>query len=248
MSYTFNRQAVEVKQGSLTLYLTYITPLDLTHADVDFYSTEMLDPDKPVDRRGFNRLINEKRINDIARYVSEAKAEGPNQHYLPTAIMLATDGSAEYKDGVVSIPAASFPLIIVDGQHRLKGILAAFEKDTALANYQLPAVITTGLTHDGRKLEFIKVNMKQVALDTSMRQQTVSDLYERRGFEDMPYIPFWLQREVALGTDYQAILISNKLNDAPASPLKGRIRKTNQDNRGASGKRGGTHNTPIIRC
>lgn len=52
MGYTFNRQAIQVKQGNLTLYLTKITPRDMLESGVDFCSADLLDASRPVENRG----------------------------------------------------------------------------------------------------------------------------------------------------------------------------------------------------
>ena len=47
-----SRAAVEIQQGELTVYLTYVTPAELVIPD--FYTVEKLDPQSDA---GFHRLL-----------------------------------------------------------------------------------------------------------------------------------------------------------------------------------------------
>ena len=158
-----------------------------------------------------------------------AKDQGPDQHYLPTAVLLATDKVVDWKGGEISIPFESFPLSIVDGQHRIRGLIDAYKADITLADYELPVSLITRLGKVAQKLEFTKVNTQQVALSSDMRQQITSDLTEMQGFKSLPYIPSWLRNQVERGTDYQALAIVNKFNNDPKSPIKGRILMANRE-------------------
>ena len=229
MGYTFNRQAIQVKQGNLTLYLTKITPRDMVESGVDFCSADLLDPKRPVGDRGVQRLIVDKKVKQIKDYLNDAKTAGPDQHYLPTAVLLATDKAVDWNGSEISIPVESFPLSIVDGQHRLRGLIDAYTADITLADYELPVSLITGLGKVAQKLEFTKVNTQQEALSTAMRQQITSDLTEMQGFKSLPYIPAWLRNQVERGTDYQALAIVKKFNTDPNSPIKGRILMANKE-------------------
>ena len=55
---TFSRTAVHITQGTLNLYLTYITPEDLFIDD--FYTIDELEP---TTQEGFQRILNETRAN-----------------------------------------------------------------------------------------------------------------------------------------------------------------------------------------
>lgn len=228
MGYIFNRQAIQIQQGNLTLYLTYVTPHDLYDSEVEFYSVDVLMPKRK--NKGYQRMLNHRRVERLARYLKEAKVSG--HHYLPTAILLATDENFEWKDGIISIPADSLPLNVVDGQHRIRGLIDAYKEDATLTDYPLPVVLATGLGRVEQKLEFTKVNTQQVPLDSSMRQQITSDITDMQGFQNLPYIPFWLSREVRGGRDQHALIIANKINDARTSPLKGRILMANEERKG----------------
>ena len=235
MAKIFEREAVQVRQGNLTLYLTKITPRDIVESGVDFCSADLLDTSRPVGDRGVQRLIVEKKVKQIKDYLTDAKAEG-GQHYLPTAVLLATDKKVGWNGSEVSIPAESFPLNIVDGQHRLRALLDAYGTDATLADYELPASLIVGLGKVAQKLEFTKINTQQVTLPSAMRDQIISDLTEMRGFASLPHIPSWLKRRVERGTDYQALFIVRKFNSDPKSPMKGRILMANQTKKVGAGQ------------
>lgn len=148
---------------------------------------------------------------------------------MPTAVLLATDKAIDWNGSEINIPVESFPLNIVDGQHRIRGLMDAYKADITLADYELPVSLVTGLGKVAQKLEFTKVNTQQVALSAAMRQQITSDLTEMEGFKSLPYIPRWLRIQVERGTDYQALAIVKKLNTDPKSPIKGRILMANKE-------------------
>lgn len=76
---TFKRPAVQIKQGHLTLYLTYVTPRDLFANN--FYSVEKLEPHT---EKGFQRIVKQSRVNKLARHLREAHPWGYAQ--LPTTV------------------------------------------------------------------------------------------------------------------------------------------------------------------
>ena len=50
-----NRPAVEIRQGNLTVYLTYVTPAELVIPN--FYTVEKLDPQSGA---GFQRVLDQR--------------------------------------------------------------------------------------------------------------------------------------------------------------------------------------------
>ena len=76
----FERPAVEIIQGNLTLYLTYITPDDLFGTD-DFYTVEALEPRT---REGFQRILDKRRASRLTRHLIDANDKG--YAHLPTTI------------------------------------------------------------------------------------------------------------------------------------------------------------------
>ncbi len=219
----FSRQAVEIQQGNLTLYLTYITPLDLFGED--FYTVENLEPQ---DQKGFQRILNETRARRLTRHLTES--HGGGYAHLPTTVFLATDKPVRFdkNTGVLQFATRDVcPFSVVDGQHRIEGLRLAVEQDPGLESFQLPVTIATELDSTHQMYHFYIVNTTQVPVDASLRHQITKRFTDMQGVDDLPYLPYWLEKEVSLGLDARALRIIEVLNTSPESPLYKRIQMAN---------------------
>ena len=220
---TFSRTAVQITQGTLNLYLTYVTPEDL-FAD-DFYTVDELEPST---QDGFQRILDDGRANRLARHLTEANPEG--YAHLPTTVFLATDKRVTYDEesNILEFDTEDVcPFSVVDGQHRIEGLRRAIDREDDLRRFQLPVTIATNLDHTHQMYHFYIVNTTQVPVDSSMRQQITRRFTDMQGVEDLPYMPFWLEREIGRGRDARALRIVEALNMDPNSPLMGRIQMAN---------------------
>ncbi len=226
---TFKRRAVEIKQGRLTLYLTYVTPDDLFNNG--FYNVEKLEP---TTRDGYQRILNAQRANRLARHMKESFPHGYAN--IPTTIFLATDKPVDYDPNAGSISFESdevCPFSVVDGQHRIEGLKRALgdDEDSELWNFELPATIAVDLDHTHQMYHFYIVNTTQRPVEKDLSQQITRRFTDMQGIEQLPYLPFWLAREVQRGTDAKSLRLAEFLNQEIVSPLKGRIKMANDTSR-----------------
>ena len=224
----FERPAVEVVQGRLRLYLTYVTPQDLFFTD-DFYSVEQLDP-KLSD--GYQRLLEPTRSRHLSKHLQEAYNEGYAN--LPTTIFLATSRPVEFDShsSIIRFETDNVcPFNVVDGQHRIEGLRDALRHQRELRNFQLPATIAVNLDDTHQMYHFYIVNTTQKPVDRDLAQQITSRFTRMHGVNELPYLSHWLQSQVDLGLDERALRIVESLNNDPASPLHGRIRMANDPDR-----------------
>ena len=225
----FKRPAVQVVQGNLILYLTYVTPRDLFEHD-HFYTVEKLEPQMD---RGFQRVLEPNRVNRLARHLEEAEPKGYAN--LPTTIFLATASKKVKFDDRTS--ELSFrvdrvcPLSVVDGQHRIDGLKRAIgdSKETDLWDFKLPATIAVGLDDTHQMYHFYIVNTTQRPVDKELGQQITKRFTDMDGVAELPYLPHWFDREVKKGADAQALRLIEYLNEEESSPLCGRVRMANQE-------------------
>ncbi len=223
----FSRTAVRIKQGTLDLYLTYVTPSDLFSRS--FYTIDNLEP---ASQDGFQRILNDTRANRLARHLTEAYSHGYAQ--LPTTVFLATDEDVSYDESTNLLTFDTdivCPFSVVDGQHRIEGLRRALRRDSRrtsdLSQFQLPVTIATKLDQTHQMYHFYIVNTTQVPVDASMRQQITRRFTDMQGVEELPYMPFWLEKEIGRGRDARALRIVEALNEDPNSPLAGRIQMAN---------------------
>ena len=223
----FSRSAVEIRQGNLTLYLTYVTPDDLFNNN--FYTVDKLEPRT---QEGYQRILDERRASRLTRHLTEANDLG--YAHLPTTIFLATDKSLEYDEDskILTFDTEKVgPFSIVDGQHRIEGLRKAIDKKPKMRHFQLPVTIASSLDNTHQMYHFYIVNTTQVSVDASMVQQITRRFTEMEGVEELPYIPFWLQRRIAGGRDASSLRMVEFLNEDPDSPLYGLVQMANDPDR-----------------
>ena len=225
---TITRPAVEIKQGRLTLYLTYITPADLN--EPNFCNVDELDVDE---KQGFQRILDERRAGVLARDLVEAFPQGYAN--LPTTVFLAARKAVDFdpKTGQISFESDEVcPLSVVDGQHRLEALKRAAKDAPSLLNFQLPAAIAVSLDRTHQMYHFYIVNTSQKSVDEGLAQQIRARFVQMNGVEPLPYLPPTLSKVVYKGTEELAVGLADFLNKADDSPLKGRIQMANEKKEG----------------
>lgn len=142
-----------VTQGSHKFYTCTIDSQIL--AQCCFVSTRDEDPAK-----GFQRLLDEKRATDIARYIDEGLGT------IPSSIVISAQDEAELRDvgkgKTIEFRVHPKAFLILDGQHRVYG----FSK--AKAHLRVPVVIYTGLNRRDETRLFIDINSKQKGVPSEL--------------------------------------------------------------------------------
>lgn len=219
----FERRAVEIVQGNLTLYLTYLTPSDLFANN--FYVVEKLDPESS---EGYQRILEPRRSRRLSRHLQEAHEEG--YAHLPTTIFLATAAPVEYDRETALLrfdTAEVCPFSVVDGQHRIEGLRDAWNHDASLADFQLPTTIAVGLDDPHQMYHFYIVNTTQKPVDQALSQQITGRFTDMRRTQELPYLPHWYRAQIDVGADEKGLRIVELLNREPQSPLFDHVRMAN---------------------
>ncbi len=212
--------------GSLKLYATSIKVGDLKLRD--FYRINKLDPEDAGP--GYQRILNEGRAKRLADYLLDGQTEG--DAFLPTSIFLATNKDIPFDSSANTITfdvALVGPFNVVDGQHRIAGLVMAAEKKPDLLQFEIPVNIAVGLDDVSQMCHFLIVNTTQRAVDKAVEQQIVARLTAMVGLQEMPTIPRWIRRQVEKGEDARALLVANFLNTTAGSPWLGKIRMANDE-------------------
>jgi DGQHR domain-containing protein len=126
------------------------------------------------------------------------------------------------------------PFNVVDGQHRIRGLVLAAEKDGTLDTFEIPVNIAAGLDEISQMCHFVIVNTTQKSVDGAIEQQIVARLTDMIDFKKTPVLPRWIQRQVEKGEDHRALAIVQYLNAADESPWKGRILMANSEDESGS--------------
>lgn len=220
------RPAALIRQGSLRLYATSIKVADLNLPN--FYTINTLDPEEAGP--GYQRILNQGRAKKLADYLLDGQTEG--DAFLPTSIFLATNKDITFDPATNTITfdvAVVGPFNVVDGQHRIAGLIGAAAKNSDLLQFEIPVNIAVGLDDVSQMCHFLIVNTTQRSVDKAVEQQIVARLTKMVDLEKMPTIPRWIRRQVEKGEDARALLVANYLNTDPNSALAGKIRMANDD-------------------
>lgn len=225
------RPAALVRQGSLKLYSTSLKVSDLKRPN--FYTINKLDPDQ--DGPGYQRLLNEGRAKRLAEYLIDGQAE--KDAFLPTSIFLATNKDIPFtpSNNTITFDISEVgPFNVVDGQHRIAGLITAAEKSPELSDFEVPVNIGVGLNDISQMCHFLIVNTTQRSVDKAIEQQIVARLTRMVNLEKTPTIPRWIKRQVERGEDARALMVANFLNSDSDSPWRGKIRMANDESEDAT--------------
>ncbi len=223
---TITRPAALVRQGLLKLYATSVTVRDFKLPG--FYQINKLDPDG--DGPGFQRLLSQSRANRLAEYLLEGHQEG--DAFLPTSIFLATSKNIAFDSATNSITfdvSEVGPFNVVDGQHRIAGLVTAADKNPELLNFEMPVNIAVNLDDVSQMSHFLIVNTTQRSVEKGVEQQIIARLSAMVDLENMPTIPRWIRRQVLKGDDARALFIAQFLNTEAGSTWQGKIRMANDE-------------------
>ena len=218
----FRKPAVKIMQGKRVLFLTSLTVRDFMANE--FYRVEKLDVREST---GMQRLLDTKRARRFGEDI--IGADELNEAFLPTSVFLATDGDIGYDESTKELffnsdaRAGVCPLDVVDGQHRIKGLEYAAEKEPRLLDFPVSAVIAPNMSEAEKMLQFVVVNTKQQPVNQGVAQHITARFTKMLEVVDLPYLPNWLRKQAAKGDDERALDIAKDLNSESNSPWCGRI-------------------------
>ena len=221
------RPAVKIQQGNKTLLATSFRVEDFQNPG--FYRIDRLDPENRAG--GYQRILQKSRAKSLANYVVEAW-EANRRAFLPTSVFLATEKDIAFDEERNEINFRSTevcPFDVVDGQHRIEGLLLAAEKIPELARFPIAANIAVNASYAEQVLHFYIVNTTQRAVDEGVAQQIRARFYEMLDTENLPYIPSWMEKRISTGTDQEALSVVTFLNSEDDSPWCNRVQMANQE-------------------
>lgn len=228
----FRRPAIKTMQGKYRLFLTAFTLRDFMTDN--FYRVKKADVKGST---GFQRGLMTKRVQEMSEDILAAAAvKTGSEVFLPTSVFLATGGNVDYDEETKKLffdsdPLGDIcPLDVVDGQHRIIGMLMAAEENESLLDFPIPTVIVDNMGEVDRMLHFVIINTKQRTVDKGIEQHIIAGFHRKLGIEDLPYFPSWLDKLVRKDGDERALRIVKELNSNERSPWHGRIQLADEVN------------------
>ncbi|WP_417941466.1 DGQHR domain-containing protein [Flavobacterium sp. RS13.1] len=150
---TVRFKTLECTQNDKTFFVSVI-PNDVLKS-ICFVSRRDEDPEK-----GFQRTLNETRAKDIAKYLDELKGT------IPSALILSAQDNARFAfDNAkqeISFMTNINSFMVLDGQHRLYGLLKATKQ------YSIPVIIFNNLNTTQEVNLFIDINTTQKGVPTTL--------------------------------------------------------------------------------
>lgn len=148
---------IKLTQNQHTFYITTIKIEDLF--PYCFVSSRHEDP-----VNGFQRLLNQQRAEEIAKYLSNSDGS------IPTCIVLSAQSEAQLKwvNNSKKITFKNIPraFLVIDGQHRLWGYHICLEKYEK--SLRVPVAIYSGLDRATEAKLFVDINTTQKGVTASL--------------------------------------------------------------------------------
>lgn len=145
---------IEIRQPIGSFYITNIKAVDL--GIIVNVTPRSASPS------AIQRDESSSRINEISKYCSDPDATFPT----PIIISVYDDAEIKIQNNYFEIPKNSGKKIgeVIDGQHRLKGILKSDYAD----KFELPVVLIFNLTEEEKAYIFSIINSKQTKVSMSL--------------------------------------------------------------------------------
>lgn len=167
--------AVRFRQSDVTLYVGKIRAADLLEVGV----IDSWDPNKgwDIQCQGYQRESYEKHYKAIAGFL-----RNNSDALLPTSVLLSArtseqgilnfaviDNAVDDSFGYLEVPK-SYPLYIVDGQHRMQGLMHAIKElgQNNLQDFLLPVVVLYDASKVEELSQFHLVNDRQKRISTNL--------------------------------------------------------------------------------
>ena len=215
-------KAIKFEQSDTKMYLTALKIgeieelLNKRQLVVDVY-----DPANPEGKEGYQRGIDEKRVNDISGFLSKKFDILPS--LLPGSLILncRRPETIKYNDADSTITINDDTVFnVVDGQHRLKGL-----ERSKIQKYEIPITIIEGLNIAQEAGLFLTINTKQkkVRPDLQLRVLYHRDRNNTRRLIQILGIDNW---------KLEALTLCIALNDKNESPWRNLILRPGEKREG----------------
>jgi DGQHR domain-containing protein len=232
--------AIKIKQFSMNLYLSRITAEDLAfllgqkYLKVEKYQSE--------EEETYQRREDKSRIKELSDFLTNYQNDDLVKPILPASVILNApdprDLVFDEERNLLTIKKGA-KLNIVDGQHRVRGVVEAFSK-FGNSDFELPVTFITDLERFQEAAQFLIINVKQKQVRTDLTLTVLHDLQKNRAAD------FVERLKKALDIDawqLEATQLTIALNEERRSPWHNLIRRPNDDRRSLRDR--GIYWTPI---
>jgi len=184
-----NVPAIDISVGNKECYIAVMDAKDVFKYSIVSRAEE--------DKKGYQRLLSEKRAKDIAQYINDGGI-------IPGCIILSAQNNSNLKfsNNEISFDENEDSFFVIDGQHRLYGAKYAENE------IKIPVYIFNNLNIPEEVQYFLDVNSKQKGVPKTLRIELTKFLSEPGSRDEI------------------RLQLFNKLNEDPESPLFNRLSST----------------------
>jgi len=165
-------EVTRIEQKGVVLYLGWLRAEELIkRGQVDKWT--------PSHTEGYQRSLVDKRVGEVAWFLREAEG------VMPTSVLLSIRSEAMFdeKQSVLDIPDEK-TLWIIDGQHRVAGLVKAIEQGAQeLKDYPFPVVIMVNPDKFDEMRAFYLVNSRAKSVPTDVAERILQRTMLERGKE-----------------------------------------------------------------
>jgi len=215
-------KAIKMEQSGIRMYLTKFKLSEIKELlknrqlIVDAY-----DPTNPAGKEGYQRGIDEKRVNDISNFLFKRIDILPS--LLPSSLILncRRRETIRYNEAHSEIIINDETVFhVVDGQHRVRGV-----EKSQIQKYDIPVTIIEGLNIAQEAGQFLTINTKQkkVRPDLQLRILYHQDRTNTRKLIDILGVDNW---------KIEALTLCIALNDKNESPWRNLILRPGEQREG----------------
>lgn len=129
-------------------------------------------------------------------------------------------------------------LWLVDGQHRVCGLLEIAQRNPDLLDFDLPVIVMHEANRYAEAEQYLIINKTQKGVRADLAERILAEKARREGADRVALgtvetpLPASLARDI--GWRSRAVEVCDAINRSPSSPLRGRIKLPNVPQRGAT--------------
>lgn len=178
---------IKVNQNGTTFYLTSMTTKQLdTLEEAGKLKVERYQYQEEED--SYQRLEDRPRTKDLAEFLTEDKEDQVVARILPGSVILNFPDNRDltFDDKTKTLMIRDDAKInIVDGQHRIIGLLNAYRSSNKKFDFELPITILCGFDKFREAAQFLIINLKQKGVPTDL---TLTVLYQVQQLKTKDFI------------------------------------------------------------
>jgi DGQHR domain-containing protein len=220
--------SLQLNQNGTIFYLTSVTAKQLEELEREGY-LKVERYQYQEEEEAYQRNQDPTRVKDLSEFLAENKDDKMVARILPgsTIFNFPDKRDLTFDASSRTLTIKENPKInIVDGQHRISGLLEAYRESKKKLNFELPVTMLTGFNTFQEAAQFLLINLKQKGVSTDLTL-TVLHKVEQKKTKDLVKRLRGILKVDAWKLDGTAIAMD--LNDSSDNPWGNHILRPNEE-------------------